>query len=141
MQKPKPLEIHIDAREEEEVVNVAQLILEYRNTSSELLKATLASLLESQRPIHLLVRSLQSDVDLNPRFTGRLRGSESGASLTEEDKEDGKKLELIKQKISSNASAITATLKRMKGCMDHMDKLQSQKGVIHPVFKKRRPTE
>lgn len=48
------------------------------------------------------------------------------------------KEQLLKQKISENASAIPVVLTRMKECMKRIDKLQSCNGVIHPAFKRKR---
>ncbi|GAA0144607.1 hypothetical protein LIER_35970 [Lithospermum erythrorhizon] len=137
MENPNPFPSHFEEEDdleklEESVVDISQQILDYRNTCPNQLKTTFAFILESRRPI--LQHSHQN-------ILGSSRGSASESSVTEEDPEDIKKLELLKQKMSSNASAISVTLKRMRECMDKMDKLQSQKGVIHPAFKKKMPTD
>lgn len=51
---------------------------------------------------------------------------------------EAEKLQLLKQKISSNASALPVILNRMKEYMARIDKLESSNGVIHPAFKRKR---
>lgn len=64
--------------------------------------------------------------------------SETLGSLTGEEQEEAEKVQLLKQKILSNASAIPIVLKRMKECMSRIDKLESHNGFIHPAFKRKR---
>lgn len=58
------------------------------------------------------------------------------ALLTEGDQKIAEKVRLLKDKISSNISAMPIVLKRMKECMSKIENLDSYDGIIHPVFKK-----
>lgn len=49
-----------------------------------------------------------------------------------------KKIQLLKDKISSNVSAMPIVLKRMKECISKIDKLDSNNGIIHPAFKRKK---
>lgn len=48
------------------------------------------------------------------------------------------KIQLLKDKISSNASAMPVVVKRMQECLLKIDKLDSQNLAIHPAFKRKR---
>lgn len=61
-----------------------------------------------------------------------------GATLAGEVQKEAEKAQLLKQKITSNASAIPIVLNRMKEGMAKIDKLQSSNKVIHPAFKRGR---
>lgn len=58
--------------------------------------------------------------------------------LHEESLETAKKIQLLKDKISSNITTIPTVLKRMKDCISTIDKLDSYNGVIHPAFKRKK---
>lgn len=62
------------------------------------------------------------------------------ATLPEEERSAADKLRLVKDKISSNFSALPIVLKRMKETTSKIDKLESYDGIIHPAFKKKRPS-
>ncbi|XP_019159333.1 PREDICTED: uncharacterized protein LOC109156016 [Ipomoea nil] len=123
---------------EEEVTQMAEKVAEYRATLPDQLKTTLASLLAAQRPalqMHFDVASLPQPApasDLGPVESQTL------GSLTEEEQEETEKVQLLKQKILSNASAIPIVLKRVKECMSRIHKLESHNGFIHPAFKRKR---
>lgn len=70
--------------------------------------------------------------------TGRPDEMGSSSVQAEEDKEYAEKIQLLKQKLSSNASVMPRVLKRMKDCISRIDKLDSCSGVIHPAFKRKR---
>lgn len=55
-----------------------------------------------------------------------------------DDPDEAEKIQLLKQKISSNAAAMPALLSRMKEYMARIDKLDSSTGIIHPAFNKKR---
>ncbi|KAA8520627.1 hypothetical protein F0562_014883 [Nyssa sinensis] len=146
--EPQCSEVHNDESELEElekleadVKQMAQKILEYRATLPDQLKNTLASILASQRPVvatHLEDWSepgISGDPD--PDAAG-LAESGKGTSLAKEDQDTAEKTQLLKQKISSNVSAMPVVLKRMKECMSRIDKLDSCNGFIHPAFKRKR---
>ncbi|XVE73869.1 hypothetical protein DITRI_Ditri11bG0153000 [Diplodiscus trichospermus] len=115
---------------ESDVKKMAEKILEYRATIPDQLKTTLDSILSTQRP------------DL----PGIHDGSEPGQSTEDNAEEMGldeerrteEKIRLLKEKISSNVSAMPIVLKRMNECVFRIEKLGSCNGVIHPVFKKRK---
>ena len=56
----------------------------------------------------------------------------------EGDKEVLEKIQSLKERISSNASAMPVVLKRMRECISKIDKLDSQNLTIHPAFKRKR---
>ncbi|XP_059457625.1 uncharacterized protein LOC132187352 isoform X2 [Corylus avellana] len=68
---------------------------------------------------------------------GQFKSSE-GAPQAEEDQEMAKKIQLLKDKMSSNASVMPNVLKRMKECISKIDKLDSNNGIIHPAFKRKK---
>uniref|UniRef100_A0A5B6YUL1 Uncharacterized protein n=1 Tax=Davidia involucrata TaxID=16924 RepID=A0A5B6YUL1_DAVIN len=126
---------------EADVKQMAQKILEYRATLPDQVKNTLASIIDSQRPVvatHLDEGSEPGPSgDPNPDVEG-LAEPGKGASLAEEDQETAEKTRLLKQKISSNVSAMPVILKRMKECMSRIDNLDSCNGFIHPAFRRTR---
>nr|GMD29877.1 Packaging protein [Ipomoea batatas] len=103
---------------EEEVTQMAEKVAEYRATLPDQLKTTLASLLAAQRPalqMHFDVGSLPQPGSSNaPASDLGPVESETLGTLTEEEQEETEKVQLLKQKILSNASAIPIVLKRMK---------------------------
>nr|GMD31609.1 Packaging protein [Ipomoea batatas] len=127
---------------EEEVTQMAEKVAEYRATLPDQLKTTLASLLAAQRPalqMHFDVGSLPQPGSSNaPASDLGPVESETLGTLTEEEQEETEKVQLLKQKILSNASAIPIVLKRMKESMSRIDKLESHNGFIHPAFKRKR---
>ncbi|XP_054783835.1 uncharacterized protein LOC129290836 [Prosopis cineraria] len=120
-----------------DVEQMAQEIMERRSTLPEQLKSTLASVLASQRP-------------LVPEFSdiGQPEAPKSGASEQDilmrqklsdvENPETAKKVQLLKQKISSNACVMPVVLKRMKECIARIEKLDSYNVIIHPAFKRKK---
>lgn len=56
----------------------------------------------------------------------------------DESLETAKKIQLLKDKISSNITMIPTVLKRMKECISTIDNLDSYNGVIHPAFKRKK---
>uniref|UniRef100_A0A2N9FIR8 Uncharacterized protein n=1 Tax=Fagus sylvatica TaxID=28930 RepID=A0A2N9FIR8_FAGSY len=49
-----------------------------------------------------------------------------------------KNYDYLEDKISSNVSAMPIVLKRMKECISRIDKLDSNNGIIHPAFKRKK---
>ncbi|KAI9182384.1 hypothetical protein LWI28_024788 [Acer negundo] len=155
----KTLETHVEIRssecgsgepecEEEEleklesdVKQMAQRILEYRATLPDQLKNTFASILSAQRPALPGIEP-QSEPgpsrDHNPDSGGHVESK--GTTLVGEDQMTADKIRLLKDKISSNVSAMPIVLKRMKECINKIDKLDSYNGIIHPAFKKKKPS-
>ncbi|XP_073274606.1 uncharacterized protein [Primulina huaijiensis] len=127
---------------EEEVERMAEQVLEYRTSLPNQLTTTLASLLSTQRPMipDPEVRTISgSDSELGSS-QGVARPVESGSMvlLVREDREEEEKIQLLKQKISTNASKMQIVLQRMKEYMARIDKLESSNDVIHPAFKRKR---
>lgn len=108
---------------EKDVKEMAQKIMKYRASLPDQLLNTLDSTLASQRPV----------------FPDDMAPTPSVAQIAEEGPSDGemaKKIQLLKQKYSDNASAIPAVLKRMKDCVTKIDNLDSCNGITHPAFKR-----
>ncbi|KAK1376214.1 hypothetical protein POM88_032407 [Heracleum sosnowskyi] len=125
-----------------DVGEMATKIAECRDTLPSDLTSSLASLLTAQRPV--LSTSLDFGSDPGPSGhpasadTGRPIELATSSTHTEEDKQYAEKIQLLKQKLSSNASAKPNVLERMKECISRIDKLDSYNGVIHPAFKRKR---
>ncbi|GFP93302.1 hypothetical protein PHJA_001474600 [Phtheirospermum japonicum] len=110
---------------EEEVEQIAQKVIDYRTTLPEQLRSTLSSYLASQRPV-LPTRLVNGGPDPEIRT---LTGPESEAGVGEgltrenvalsvtEDTKEAEKIQLIKQKISSNTAELPGVLNRMKEYM------------------------
>ncbi|KAL4353455.1 hypothetical protein GQ457_06G032080 [Hibiscus cannabinus] len=140
--KHKSVETRIDSRRaeseldseedleevESDVKKMAEKILEYRSTIPKQLHATLASVLSSQRPDF-------SDVGSEPGSSGELNPDSEETELEQRRKE---KAGVVKEKISSNISAMPVIVNRMKECISRMGELNSGNGVIHTAFKKRK---
>ncbi|KZV57641.1 hypothetical protein F511_03101 [Dorcoceras hygrometricum] len=126
---------------EEEVERMAEKVLEYRTSLPNQLTSTLASLLSAQRPIIPdpevgTVSGSGSELAASRDVAGPV---ESGSTLlVREDQEEEEKIQLLKQKISTNASKMQTVLQRMKEYMARIDKLESPNDVIHPAFKRKR---
>ncbi|KAJ0052455.1 uncharacterized protein LOC116142612 [Pistacia vera] len=157
---PKTLETRVDIRgaecgsgesepEEEDleklesdVKQMAQKILEYRATLPDQLKNTFASILSSQRPV---LPGFESGLEPGPSRdhntdSGEHVESSKGATLVKEEQKAAEKIRLLKAKISSNVAAMPTVLKRMKECIFRIEELDSYNGIIHPAFKKKRPS-
>ncbi|KAM3378691.1 hypothetical protein P3S68_011104 [Capsicum galapagoense] len=124
---------------EEQVNEMAEKIADYRRTISVQLKTTVSSILIAQRPV--LVTRFNEGSESQSGSSGDPSSDvggpiESGyiALLAGEEQ----RVQLLKQKILENASAIPVVLTRMKECMKRIDKLQPCDGVIHPAFKRKR---
>ncbi|KDP28637.1 hypothetical protein JCGZ_14408 [Jatropha curcas] len=127
-------------RLESEAKEMAKKILEYRSTFPNQLEVTLASVLSAQRPF---LPSMDSGSDLGPagEFNPGLEeqvNSSKPTSLTEGDQKITEKVRLLKDKISSNVSAMPTVLNRMKECMSKIDNLDSHVGTLHPFSKKKK---
>ncbi|KAH6767408.1 hypothetical protein C2S52_018391 [Perilla frutescens var. hirtella] len=121
---------------EKEVEQIAQKILDYRTTLPAQLSSTI-SLLETQRPVlptHLLDEAVPQP---EAGVTKGLLRETTGFPVTD-DSDEAVKIQLLKQKISSNATAVPVVLNRMKEYMARIDKLDSSNGIIHPAFKRKR---
>ncbi|OIT33161.1 PREDICTED: uncharacterized protein LOC109206353 [Nicotiana attenuata] len=128
-----------EVRELEERVNqTAERVLELRTTLPHQLKTTLASLHVAQRPVSYGGSESQPDRSSDPLISDVEGPSRRGAALAEEMQKQAEKVQLLKQKISSIGSALPIVLNKRKECMARIDKLQSRKKAIRPVFKRKR---
>ncbi|XP_028769207.1 uncharacterized protein LOC114726698 [Neltuma alba] len=113
---------------------MAQEIMERRSTLPEQFKSTLASVLAAQRPLvpefsDIGQPEAPNSVASEQDILFRQKLSDVG------DPETAKKVQLLKEKISSNACIMPVVLKRMKDCMARIEKLDSCNVIIHPAFK------
>ncbi|XVE77133.1 hypothetical protein DITRI_Ditri13aG0037400 [Diplodiscus trichospermus] len=117
---------------EAEVKKMAEKILEYRSTIPDQLKTTLGSILSTQRP------NLPGiDGGSEPGPSGERNADSEDMELDKEPRIE-EKIGLVKEKISSNISAMPVVVKRMKECISKIEKLESCNGRIPPAFKKRK---
>ncbi|KVH89107.1 uncharacterized protein LOC112526934 [Cynara cardunculus var. scolymus] len=117
---------------EEDVKLMAKKIAEFRETLPTQLQNTLASVLSAQRPVNLNQFDNDPGTSSNP--------NPESEALVEHDPIYTEKIQMIKQKIYNNASAMPSLLKRMKDCISRIDKLDSFNSGIHPAFKRRKIT-
>ncbi|KAI4328782.1 hypothetical protein L6164_021112 [Bauhinia variegata] len=102
---------------ESDLKQMAQKILNYRETLPDQIKAILASVLAAQRPLVSEVPDACPSPDVAERDTS------SEAKLSEpEDPVTARKVQLLKEKISSNATTMPVILKRMKDCIARIEK-------------------
>ncbi|KAI3701207.1 hypothetical protein L2E82_45856 [Cichorium intybus] len=130
---------------EEDVKNMAQKIAEFRETLPDQLKNSLASIIAAQRPA--ILTGIDDDShpgpsdNPNPDARTRLDSEHMDKILVEKDPKHTEKIQIIKQKISDNASMMPILVTRMKECMSRINKLQHFKqDVIHPAFTRKRTT-
>ncbi|XP_065859542.1 uncharacterized protein [Euphorbia lathyris] len=125
---------------EMEAEEMAKKILEYRATLPDQLKTTLTSILSSQRPS---LPDIDSGSDPGPARESTSDSGEQGKSSqpalpTVRDQKNAEKLRLLKERISSNISAMPIVTNRVKECMSKIENLDSYSGSIHPAFKKKK---
>ncbi|CAH9109461.1 unnamed protein product [Cuscuta epithymum] len=130
---------------EEEVKQMAAKLADLRATVLDQLKATRASLLAANEPVQDMHFDFGSRHLPGPsRLPGSdlvAVGSNEGPSTGEEQDEAVEQTQLLKQKYLRNAELASNLLKRLKEVMEFMgriDKLGSQRPVIHPAFKRKR---
>ncbi|XP_021653081.2 uncharacterized protein LOC110644561 [Hevea brasiliensis] len=139
-EKEEIVEVEEMEKLESEAKEMAKRILDYRATLPDQLKATLSSILSSQRPV---LPEMDSGSNFgpsgkcNPGLGERVKASKS-ALLAEGDHKIAEKVGILKDKISSNMSAMPIVLKRMKEFMSKIENLDSYDGTIHPPFKKKK---
>ncbi|CAN4097430.1 unnamed protein product [Withania somnifera] len=121
---------------EEQVHEMAEKIVDYRTTIPAQLKTILHSILATERPLFDTQGPQSQPGCSNHPSTSDVEGC--GASLAGEVQKEAEKAQLLKQKITSNASAIPVVMNRMKESMTRIDKLQCSSKVIHPAFKRGR---
>ncbi|XWS77037.1 hypothetical protein CRYUN_Cryun01aG0228900 [Craigia yunnanensis] len=117
---------------ESDVKKMAEKILEYRATIPDQLKTTLDSVLSTKRP-----NLPRIDDGLEPGPSAEHNANSEEMELHEERRTE-EKIRLLKEKISSNISAMPIVVKRLKECISRIEKLDSCNGIIHPAFKKQK---
>ncbi|KAF5733049.1 hypothetical protein HS088_TW17G00584 [Tripterygium wilfordii] len=119
-----------------DVKHMANKILEYRANLPEQLKSTFTSILSAQRPFLTGIDSEAGTSGGNPRDSGLDKVGKKVAAEAEQ--KNALKISLLKDKISSNVSAMPNLLKRMNDCISRIEKLDSYDGIIHLAFKRKR---
>ena len=71
-----------------------------------------------------------------PVFSNGNSSAEVEANNDEQQNRD--KVQLLKDKISSNIAAMPKVIKRMNDCISRIDKLVSSEVTIHPAFKRKK---
>ncbi|XP_030928253.1 uncharacterized protein LOC115954522 [Quercus lobata] len=122
---------------ERDVKQMAEKLLQYRTTLPDHLRSTFTSVLTAQRPVLPPPSESTPSGAPIPDAGGQVKSIE-GLQDSEQDQEIAEKLQLLKDKISSNVSAMPIVLKRMKECISKIDKLDSYNGIIHPAFKRKK---
>ncbi|XP_060213302.1 uncharacterized protein LOC132640640 [Lycium barbarum] len=131
------MEVEEEVRELEEQVNqIADKVADYRTALPGQLQSIFSSVIAAQRPVFNTQGPESQPGCSNYPPTSDVEGR--GAALPEEVQKEAEKAQLLKEKISSNASAIPIVMNRMKEIMARIDKLQSSNKVIHPAFKRRK---
>ncbi|XP_059634163.1 uncharacterized protein LOC132276649 [Cornus florida] len=121
------------------VNHMAEKIIEYRASLPDRLKNTLASVLSSQRPV--LVTHFKDGSEPGPSGDpnpGLMEPGKAASISIAEDEETAEDTQMLEQRISSNLSAMSVVLKRMRECISRIDNLYSCNGSIHPAFKRKK---
>ncbi|KAH7577897.1 hypothetical protein JRO89_XS01G0313200 [Xanthoceras sorbifolium] len=104
------------------------------NTAS----VALPSLLVLRLLFHFVIKGSNQSYSYYSDSGGHVESK--GTTLVSEEQKTADKILLLKEKISSNVSAMPIVLKRVKECIYKIDKLDSYNGIIHPAFKKKKPS-
>ncbi|XP_057980892.1 uncharacterized protein LOC131166393 [Malania oleifera] len=120
---------------EAQVTQMAQQILHYRETLPDQLKDIFASTLIAQRPLLPLVEYESEPGPSGDPNQGAVRDANSNKRvLAKDNRETSEKMQLLKDKVSSNVSAMPIVLKRMEDCISRIDELDSYNVILHPAF-------
>ncbi|RAL46254.1 hypothetical protein DM860_016687 [Cuscuta australis] len=128
---------------EEEVNQMAEKLADYRAAVLDKLNTNLPSILASTSLV------VEKNVDFGSQFQPgpshppdfAAVESEAVGSLRKQEQDEAEKLQLLKEKFLSNANAVSSVSRKMKEiteCMEKIDKLEPQNGVIHRAFKRKR---
>ncbi|XP_050237733.1 uncharacterized protein LOC126687279 [Mercurialis annua] len=123
-----------------EAEEMVKKIIEYRASLPDQLKTTFSSILSAQRPVLAHIDSGSDPGPAGESYDSDLRGqnkSSNSALPTEGEEKIADKVRLLKDKISSNISAMPIVLKRMRESVSKIDNLDSDNGIIHPAFKRK----
>ncbi|KAG9441268.1 hypothetical protein H6P81_017122 [Aristolochia fimbriata] len=123
---------------EQEVNEMARKIRRFRTRLPGLYKEALESSILASRPALPLVESVDGEIAAGRDSGGEHAESSTGQSV-EERSPVAEKIQLIKQKISNNVSAIPIVLKSVNECIMEINKLDQYNVTnIHPSFKRKR---
>ncbi|EOA21770.1 hypothetical protein CARUB_v10002227mg [Capsella rubella] len=117
---------------ESDVKQMAKTISEYRQTLPDHLRNTLDSALSSHIP--------NIDSRLDPLSSSYLSIAETQAPVVvgTEEQDSREKIIRLKEIMSRNAANIPKVVKRIRECIEGIDKLDSLDVTIHPAFRRRR---
>ncbi|KAL9285225.1 hypothetical protein AtEden1_Chr4g0272121 [Arabidopsis thaliana] len=118
---------------ESDVKQMAKKISEYRQTLPDHLRNTLDSALSSHIPVF---PNIDSGSDPLPSLCLTIAEAQVPGVLEEQDSEE--KWIQLKERMSRNAANIPKVVKRMRECIESIDKLDSLEVTIHPAFKRQR---
>ncbi|AEE81894.1 hypothetical protein AtNW77_Chr4g0272141 [Arabidopsis thaliana] len=118
---------------ESDVKQMAKKISEYRQTLPDHLRNTLDSALSSHIPVF---PNIDSGSDPLPSSCLTIAEAQVPGVLEEQDSEE--KWIQLKERMSRNAANIPKVVKRMRECIESIDKLDSLEVTIHPAFKRQR---
>ncbi|KNA17626.1 hypothetical protein SOVF_078480 [Spinacia oleracea] len=128
------------AKLEEEVKKIAEKVEKYRSTLPDQLKSCLSSVLSSQRPALSLYKNVSEPGPSSGPHSGA--GSSHGDSRIELEAHNDEKtideVQLVRDKISSNNSAIPKGLKRMSEYISRIDKVVSLSETVRHSFKRKK---
>ncbi|XP_010456273.1 PREDICTED: uncharacterized protein LOC104737725 [Camelina sativa] len=112
---------------ESEVKQMAKKISEYRQTLPDLLRNTLDSALSSLVPVIPNVDS------------GSIAETQASVVVGTEEQDSREKMIRLKEIMSRNAANIPKAVKRIRDCIERIDKLDSlDVTTIHPAFRRRK---
>ncbi|CAA6655583.1 unnamed protein product [Spirodela intermedia] len=124
---------------EAEVNEMAERIQRSRRTVPGRLAEALSAQLAAQRPripsegaVGLQDNSSQNET------SGEAESDTGASSFPESDQEMQERLQTLRSKLRSNIDATPEILKRIKGCMERLNRIDQSSGAINPVFQKRR---
>ncbi|XP_056693563.1 uncharacterized protein [Spinacia oleracea] len=135
------------AKLEEEVKKIAEKVEKYRSTLPDQLKSCLSSVLSSQRPALSLYKNVSEPGPSSGPHSGCAgavigAGSSHGDSRIELEAHNDEKtideVQLVRDKISSNNSAIPKGLKRMSEYISRIDKVVSLSETVRHSFKRKK---
>ncbi|KAJ7962384.1 Eukaryotic translation initiation factor 3 subunit C like [Quillaja saponaria] len=116
---------------------MAEKIIDYRASLPDQLKNTFALVLATQRPLIPDVSDPGTFAGTKPDTAEQATPSKVRSSA-QEGQESAGKMQLLKDQISTNVSAMPVVLKRMQDCIAKIDKLDSYSEIIRPAFKRER---
>ncbi|VVB06810.1 unnamed protein product [Arabis nemorensis] len=122
---------------ESDLKQMAMKISDYRQTLPDHLRNTLDSALSSHRPAFPTIHS-GSDPLPSSRLTLAVAETRVPVVLGTKEQDFEEKMIQLKERMSRNAASIPKVVKRVRECIDGINKLDSLDGTIHPAFRRRR---